>query len=164
MQSRSKGLLKSFLCSFWGTLLSIYALNSRALCFIESAFYSSRHHWKWHHIFFPSLIPRPRPPPRKRVCCTFSDFWGLLTQQSWYQSDSRHVICHVTVHKPGHTSMHHRIPFVCAHSETHCHTNRYLHMPFCVQPKTCKPQISLSMRQPLLRSRGWGLGTRVHIP
>ena len=42
----------------------------------------------------PSLIPRPYPSARKRVWSTFSDFWSLLTQQSWILACQSHDMLH----------------------------------------------------------------------
>ena len=54
-------------------------------------------HW---HSGYSSLVPRPRFPHGERVWHTSSRFLVLLTRQFRildYQSDSRHVIFHVTL-------------------------------------------------------------------
>ena len=40
-----------------------------------------------------SVVPWSDPPPSKRVSCTSSNFWGLLTLQFWYTKQASDFSC-----------------------------------------------------------------------
>ena len=96
-----------------------------------------------------SLGPRPHPHTGKRVWCTSSDFLGLMWQ-FWFlarQSDSRHVIFHVTAHKRATVLLHARSAYMTIISHDYF--------------VSWKPKKSFEVHQTLFPTWGLRLGTRL---